>query len=961
MFARSLIRWFVFVVVGGWSAVASAEDQPQLVLDAGGHTNTVWKLAFANNGRELVTVSDDKSLRVWDLATGESLRVLRPPIAAGDVGQLRAVAVSPVGDLLAMAGYTLDDAIYLVSLATGRLKQTLRGHENVTLAVAFSPDGALLGSANADHTARLWNVKTGECVHVLAGHAHRVRDLCFAPQGRYAATASYDGTVRVWETTTGQLAVKLAGHAGEVNGVSWSPDGKLLAACGLVGEEAHDHAIRLFHADQDFRPGKRFGGLRSVVTSLAFLPGSEEVLFTRGPGASNECAILNLKTGAERVVFKSHNNSVYQGALSPDGTLAATTGGHDSETYVWNTRDGKVVRRLAAKSRSVWIAKWSPDGDTIAWGNDPRQQLERSFSLTALEFDARPDDRFHGAKIQRAGVPVNLQQSGDQVLTVSLGKEPRFSIDLQEYEVPKCFSLITDDLLVLGTSNGLALFDFRTGKRLRSFRGAHHVWSVAPSPDGRYILSASYDQILRIWKPGEVDWLLSLFVAGDDWIAWTPLGYYACSPGGESLMGWQVNRGSDELAAFHPATQFRDSLYRPDIVGRLLETGSLEQARSAADAARGKASQPAQIADVLPPLVVITSPDRSSVRLEEPTLEVRFVVRPVGRHPIAAVRLLIDGRPYPLAAKTFTPPRTGEVREAWSVMLEPGRHTLAVVAESAVSKGTSESIEVSYGARAVVRDDNRRNESERQALLPSLYVLAVGISDYPDSLKLNYAAKDAQAFADTCERHSARLYKKVEVKLITDQNATRRNVLGGLTWLRKQMTQNDVGIVFFAGHGGKDADGSLFLFPVDVDPEDLLSTGVPGDQLKKTLAGIPGRFVLLLDACHSGGIDGDKRRAGGALTDDLVRDLGTDEVGVIVMCSSTGREFSLESPAVEHGFFTLALVEGLAGKAQKSAEGAVYLHHLDAYVTDRVKDLSNGKQHPVTNRANLRSFPISQP
>lgn len=171
MFARSLIRWFVFVVVGGWSAVASAEDQPQLVLDAGGHTNTVWKLAFANNGRELVTVSDDKSLRVWDLATGESLRVLRPPIAAGDVGQLRAVAVSPVGDLLAMAGYTLDDAIYLVSLATGRLKQTLRGHENVTLAVAFSPDGALLGSANADHTARLWNVKTGECVHVLAGHA----------------------------------------------------------------------------------------------------------------------------------------------------------------------------------------------------------------------------------------------------------------------------------------------------------------------------------------------------------------------------------------------------------------------------------------------------------------------------------------------------------------------------------------------------------------------------------------------------------------------------------------------------------------------------------------------------------------------------------------------------------------------------------------------------------------------
>lgn len=961
MFDNPKMFRFVCVLICGWSAVTCAEDKPNLVLDAGGHTNTVWKLAFTKNGRELVTVSDDKSLRIWDVATGEPLRVLRPPVSAGDIGQLRAVAVSPVGDLVAMGGYTLDDAIYLVSLATGRLERTLRGHRNVTLSLAFSPDGTLLASANADQSARLWNVKTGQCEHVLEGHTHRVRDVCFAAHGRQVATASYDGTVRVWETATGQLIAKLSGNAGEVNGVSWSPDGKLLAACGLLGKEAKEHSIQFFHTDEAFRRGTQFSGARSIVTSLAFLPGSAELLLTRGPEASGECAILNVASGVERVRFKSHNNTVYHGVLSPDGMLAATTGGDDSETYLWNTRDGTVVKRLAAKSRSVWVAGWSPNGDAIAWGNDSQQKLERSLSLTSFEFGSRPDARFHGAKIQRAGAPVNLKQSNEQSLSVSLGKEPQFTIDLQEYEVPKCFSLVTDDQLVLGTGFGLSLYDFRSGKRLRSFRGANQVLSVAPSPDGRYILSASHDHILRVWKPVEPDPLLSLFVAGNDWIVWTPEGYYACSPAGELLMGWQVNRGSEELAAFHPAARFRDSLYRPDIIQHLLEAGSVEKARLAADAARGKASQPSQIADVLPPLVVITSPDRSPLQLEEPTLEVRFVARPAGRHPITAVRLLLDGRPYLLAAKTFDPPRSGEVREVWTVKLEPGQHSLAVLAESAVSKGLSESIEVTYGARGLVRNNAPQTDEERKAQLPSLYVLAVGISDYPDRLKLNYAAKDAKAFAATCEKHSAQLFKKVEVTLITDKDATRRNVLGGLTWLRKQMTQNDVGVVFFAGHGGKEADGSLFLFPVDVDPDDLLATAVPGDLLKKTLEGIPGRFVLLLDACHSGGIDGDKRRGGGSLTDDLVRDLGTNEVGVIVMCSSTGREFSLESPTVEHGFFTLALVDGLSGKAQKSLDGAVYLHHLDAYVTDRVKELSKGKQHPVTNRANMRSFPISKP
>jgi hypothetical protein len=93
-----------------------------------------------------------------------------------------------------------------------------------------------------------------------------------------------------------------------------------------------------------------------------------------------------------------------------------------------------------------------------------------------------------------------------------------------------------------------------------------------------------------------------------------------------------------------------------------------------------------------------------------------------------------------------------------------------------------------------------------------------------------------------------------------------------------------------------------------------------------------------------------------------VRDLTAEETGVVVMCSSTGRQFSLENNELRTGNFTAALVEGLSGKAARSSDGAVYLHHLDAYVTDRVKALSKGRQHPVTSKpSTIRSFPLARP
>jgi uncharacterized caspase-like protein len=246
--------------------------------------------------------------------------------------------------------------------------------------------------------------------------------------------------------------------------------------------------------------------------------------------------------------------------------------------------------------------------------------------------------------------------------------------------------------------------------------------------------------------------------------------------------------------------------------------------------------------------------------------------------------------------------------------------------------------------------------------LPRLYVLSVGVAKYQDeNLALNYAARDAQAVADAFKTHSKPLFRDIQVKVLTDRDATRAGIIKGLGWLRQEVTQKDVGVIFFSGHGDRDTDGNLFFLPVDADSKDVASSSVPAEQVKKTLLAMPGRVVLILDACHSGGVDRPKKKSARDLTDGLVRDLAAEESGLVVLCSSTGAEFSLENNEHRQGNFTLALVEALSGKAART-DGAVYLHQVDAYVTDRVKELTKGRQHPVTSKpSTIRSFPLTRP
>jgi len=143
---------------------ARAAEPPILRIDAGMHTAVIKRIGVDAENRFLVTGSDDKTVRVWDLGTGRLLRTLRPPLGPGNEGKVFAVALSPDGATVACGGWTGYEwdgshAIYLFDRQSGRLLRPLPGLPNVIFHLAFSRDGRYLAALGAKNGLRVYETR----------------------------------------------------------------------------------------------------------------------------------------------------------------------------------------------------------------------------------------------------------------------------------------------------------------------------------------------------------------------------------------------------------------------------------------------------------------------------------------------------------------------------------------------------------------------------------------------------------------------------------------------------------------------------------------------------------------------------------------------------------------------------------------------------------------------------------
>ena len=209
---------------------------------------------------------------------------------------------------------------------------------------------------------------------------------------------------------------------------------------------------------------------------------------------------------------------------------------------------------------------------------------------------------------------------------------------------------------LLGSESALSLFD----------AGAHEAWSVpapaalrvAQSPDGRLVIAALRDGTVRWYRASDGVELLAFFLHADGkrWVAFTPSGYYAASPAGEDLVGWQVDNGPDRAADFFPASKFRDRFYRPDVVSLVLKTLDEAEAVQQAEAATAQHEAPTPALDAAPPKQAVLTDQPPAVTILSPppgaqlsgdSAELQVEVRSQTGRPITSIEARVNARPAP--------------------------------------------------------------------------------------------------------------------------------------------------------------------------------------------------------------------------------------------------------------------------------------------------------------------------
>jgi len=952
---KGLIFLLVFLLtfISKPGSAAEPPKEPILKIETGMHIAVIKRIGIDKAERYLVTGSDDKTIKVWELKTGRLIKTLRPPIGSGYEGKISAVAISPDGRHIAAGGWTgwewdNEASIYIFDLSTGQIIKRLSGLPNVINHLTYSKDGRYLAAGLGNGGIRVYKAENYSLIMADKDYGADVYGIDFSNDGRFATT-SFDSYIRLYDNNFNLIKKKKAPDGKEPFHISFSPDGSKIAVgyhdTPSVDILSGDSLEKLYPADTGGFSGCDFGTVTfSTDGSYLYAGGKCQKLFDgfwkpiirrwdrAGKGRyidipvaeSTIMHILALNDGG--VVFGSAEPSF--GIVDASGRLAMYKGNEIADLRdQWNefqvSYDGSVVRfgyEVFGKSPAVFDAE--------------KREFVDERSVTLL----KPITEIKGLEI------TDWKSS----YTPKLNGKP---IKLEQYETSTSLAISPDGKrFLLGTAWYLRLYD-RKGREIWKVPAPDIAWMVNISGNGKVAVAGFGDGTIRWYRMEDGKELLAFFPHRDKkrWVIWTPKGYYDASPGGEELIGWHINNGRDKESDFFPVSRFRDRFYRPDVIAKVFTAYDEERAVALANEEVGRKGVETEIKSILPPVITILSPmDGSTISRNE--LIIRYSVRNPSKEPVTRIQVLIDGRPVSQMRGVQIKPKDEETGEI-TVTVPERDIELSLIAENKYSASVPSTVRLYW--------KSDKPKPEEFVLKPKLYILAIGVSKYQNrELQLQFPAKDAKDFVEVMKLQKDKLYQDVVIKLLTDELATRDEVLDGLEWLQRQVTSKDVAMLFIAGHGINDPAGVYYFLPVNADLERLKRTAVPYTDIKNTVAGLAGKVVLFVDTCYSGAVYGGKR----ALTDitGVINELSSAENGVVVFASSTGRQYSLEDPAWGNGAFTKALVEGLKGRADLLGKGKITINMLDAFIAERVKELTKGKQTPVTAKPQtVPDFPIA--
>jgi WD40 repeat protein len=492
------------------SAIVKAKSQAAqargLLRVMKGHNAPVFSVRFSADGRQALSGSMDKTLKLWDVETGKCVKTLE-----GHRGYVNAIDISPDGKFALSGGGELISEHFDLNywnLETGERIHAMKGHTGLVRALAISPDGKSALSGGTDNLLKLWSLADGKCVRTMEGHTEWVNSISFTGDGSLAISAS--GTPRgsgsrslkLWRLETGECVKTIEGHTASINTVCLSSDGKFaLSGSGNPGEQ-EDNTLRIWDVE------------------------------------SGEC----LK------VLKGHSNRVNAAACSPDGRHAVS-GGEDCTLRLWELETGRCLRTFSIAGTEINSLAVSPDGKFAIAGcadsviqywdisclASPSPALFQVCSIEAARIDISDDESFdvamgrarqalafsdfsaaaHWLREARANKDKErdpqVMEKWMELYSRLIRKEPRGGWEARTFEghtggiMAVQFLEKTKSFLSGGADGRIKLWSLSTGECTRTFADDSDeksgIASLSATRDEKLVLSGGInDRKFRLWN-----------------------------------------------------------------------------------------------------------------------------------------------------------------------------------------------------------------------------------------------------------------------------------------------------------------------------------------------------------------------------------------------------------------------------------------------------------------------------
>lgn len=522
-----------------------------------------------------------------------------------------------------------------------------------------------------------------------------------------------------------------------------------------------------------------------------------------------------------------------------------------------------------------------------------------------------------------------------------------------------------NDLIAVGGNCGtIGILNMSSRKWLKNLsKYQSSVTRIRFSLDGRYLFSSFSDGMIKIWNTANWEEVSLLSDTENEWIIFTPDGYFDASPHGGDLLA-MVNG----LTAYG-IEQFAIRNNRPDLILERMGFGAPEQITYYQLLHKKRIDRLGFTEAMLNSALNVPEANIIKAVRDGKFINIEYELSD-SKHPLSRFNIFVNNVPV------FGPDgkriRGRKARGIERVELGVGRNKIEL---SAVNSAGAES----YRAFTY---------SEYKDKTPGdLYYLAFGVSRYRDSsLNLSYADKDVKDLEIEIQKME-KSYKRIYSRILINSDVTSENLRNAGAFL-KDATVDDTVILMIAGHGGhsKGSRPDYYYLPHDADPDSLEKTGIPFEDIEGILADISSRKkILLIDTCESGELEegvftqhlalakergitartyrkparmggkGEEPRRGYLsernrfIYNNLAR-----RTGAVVFSSSGGKEMSYESSDIMNGFFTEQVINALSDKtADINADGMISMQELKAYVREAVSNDTGGLQNPSIDRDNL--------